>query len=158
MLTSLLYIIMLFMILWASQISTIYKNQGTTEGKKRPMITKFLIIQQKIDKKMPKTSKNSMGYNRVTFSIEIEGGLFEIKGGGPIYGCSNFWSWFRPTETPGVHTSVEGTNEIYLPHLFLQDQMKLILKCAPFQINNTLYIYTVPCIYVRTQFFSPNSI
>ena len=107
---------------------------------------------------MPKTSKNSMGYNRVTFSIEIEGGLFEIKGGGPIYGCSNFWSSFRLTETPGVHTSVEGTNEIYLPLLLLQDQMELILKCVPFQINNTLYIYTVPCIYVRTQFFSPNSI
>ena len=49
-------------------------------------------LYNRIDKKMLKTSKNSMGYNRVTFSIEIEGGLFEIKGGGPIYGCSNFWS------------------------------------------------------------------
>ena len=87
---------------------------------------------------MLKTSKNSMGYNRVTFSIEIEGGLFEIKGGGPIYGCLNFWSWFRPTETPGVHTSVEGTNEIYLPLLFLQRSNEIDIKMC--SLSNQQYI------------------
>lgn len=42
---------------------------------------------------MPKTSKKRVWDTKEALSrVEIEGGLFEAKGGGPIYGCSNLWS------------------------------------------------------------------